>query len=163
MPAGGIPKRRWLNVCAVHMVALAGPDSAAKQNTLQGQWARCVAHPARRAGLTPPRLLLLQAQYRRLHEPLLKLVRQIEAAHPQRTVAILIPELVKQSWWQYLLHTHRARRLRSVLLQYSPTASITAATSTASPSAVAWRKLSCGSGTGTPPSVTVTGSGSQRV
>ena len=43
----------------------------------------------------------------------------------------------------------------------SPTASRTAATRAASPSAVACRKAPCGSGTGTPPRVTVTGSGSQ--
>ncbi|MEZ0171905.1 APC family permease [Microvirga sp. TS319] len=106
------------DVVAVHMVALSGPESEDKEKTLQQQWTRFVEEPARRAGLKPPRLLLLQAQYRRMHGPLLKLVRQIEAEHPERMVAILIPELVKRSWWQYLLHTHRARRLRSRLLQY---------------------------------------------
>lgn len=31
---------------------------------------------------------------------------------------MVIPSLVKQSWWQHLLHTHRAHRLRSRLLRF---------------------------------------------
>ena len=56
----------------------------------------------------------------------------------------------------------RGRRTDRRRCRASPTASRTAATSAASPSAVACRKAPCGSGTGTPPSVIVTGSGSQR-
>ncbi|MEZ2298514.1 hypothetical protein [Variovorax sp. RCC_210] len=33
-------------------------------------------------------------------------------------VAFLIPELVERRWWRFLLHTHRARRLRTKLLRY---------------------------------------------
>jgi hypothetical protein len=32
---------------------------------------------------------------------------------------VLIPELLKEHWWQYLLHGQGARRLRTALLRYS--------------------------------------------
>jgi hypothetical protein len=106
------------DVIAIHLVALAGPESETKEAALQKQWSRFVEEPARAAGLHPPRLLLLQAQYRRMHEPLLKLTENVAKQYPGRPIAILIPELVKQSWWQYLLHTHRGRHLRRMLLRY---------------------------------------------
>jgi hypothetical protein len=37
---------------------------------------------------------------------------------PGRRVAVLIPELVKQRWYQRILHSYRARRLRTQLLTY---------------------------------------------
>jgi hypothetical protein len=106
------------DVIAVHMVALQGPQNDAKEKALQDQWARFVEAPARAAGLAPPRLLLMQAPYRRMHEPLLALVRRLEQEHAGRPIAVLIPEIVKLSWWQFVLHTHRARRLRAWLLQH---------------------------------------------
>jgi hypothetical protein len=33
-------------------------------------------------------------------------------------IAELIPEVVKDHWWQHLLHGYRARRLRAGLLRY---------------------------------------------
>ncbi|MDB5828373.1 MAG: ydaO [Variovorax sp.] len=104
-------------VIAVHLMALSGPDDVGKRQALEARWADFVEAPARAAGHTPPRLLVLQAQYRRMHEPLIRLLRKIETNHPGRPVAILIPELIKRKWWQYPLHTHRARRLRTKLLQ----------------------------------------------
>ncbi|TMJ21352.1 MAG: hypothetical protein E6G96_20945 [Alphaproteobacteria bacterium] len=56
------------------------------------------------------------AQYRRIDVPLLGVVKELQAQHPDRTLAVLIPEVVKQGWWEYLLHTHRSRRIRSALL-----------------------------------------------
>jgi hypothetical protein len=105
------------DVNAVHLTALAGPgddDHAATED----KWARDVGGPARMAGLRPPRLLIINSNYRLLHEPLLKLIKDLEAEFPMRPIALLLPELVKTSWWQFLLHTHRARRLRSKLLRF---------------------------------------------
>ena len=104
------------DVYAVHVTALEGPDSDG-DDTLRTKWAIDVERPAQAAGLKPPRLLTLRAEYRRMHEPLFVLLRQLEADFPDRTIAILLPELIKTTWWQYLLHTHRARRLRTRLLR----------------------------------------------
>jgi hypothetical protein len=59
----------------------------------------------------------LESQYRRLDVPLLGLVEEMHAQHPDRVIVILLPELVKERWWQHLLHTHRARRVRAMLLK----------------------------------------------
>jgi hypothetical protein len=53
-----------------------------------------------------------------MHDPLLKLVKELEIEFPERMIAVLLPEVVKTSWWQFLLHTHRARRLHSKLLRF---------------------------------------------
>jgi hypothetical protein len=48
----------------------------------------------------------------------LRLIRKLEDDNPDRTIAVMIPELVTPHWWQRLLHGRRAQRLRSALLQY---------------------------------------------
>jgi hypothetical protein len=60
----------------------------------------------------------LQAQRRLLHEPLLKLARSLEREDPHRPLAVLVPQIVKQRWYQHLLHANRARRLRAQLLKH---------------------------------------------
>jgi hypothetical protein len=45
------------------------------------------------------------------------LIKRLEEENPERTIAVLIPELVKTHWWQYLLHDGRARRLLSAVLE----------------------------------------------
>ena len=81
-------------------------------------WEKDVEEPARAAGAKPPKLLLLSANYRLLHEPLLKLIEELEDEFVGRTIAVLLPEVVKTRWWQSLLHTHRARQLHAKLLQF---------------------------------------------
>ena len=106
------------DVYAVHLTALGGPHSGDDQPALRRRWAKDVERPARKAGLAPPRLVFLRAPYRRAQAPLLKLIEETQAAHPDRQVAVVIPEVVKQRWWQHLLHNHRAARLRHALLCY---------------------------------------------
>jgi amino acid transporter len=105
------------DVYAVHVTALEGAEDA-DEAVLRARWSRDVEAPARAAGLPPPRLLFVRAEYRRLHEPLLELLRNIEREFPDRTIAIVLPELIKTTWWQHLLHAHRARRLRRRLLRF---------------------------------------------
>jgi amino acid transporter len=106
------------NVVAVHLVHLAGPDVEERKQTLRKRWAEDVEMPTKQAGLRPPQLILLDAEYRRITGPLLQLIRETERDYPNRLITVLIPELVKDHWWQYVLHTHRARRIRSALLRY---------------------------------------------
>lgn len=105
------------DVIAVHLTKL-DPDEKDDEARLRRQWEEDVERPARRAGLRPPRLVMLQAPYRRFQAPMLKLIENLEAEHPSRTIAVLIPMVVKRHWWQHLLHTHRARRLANSLLLY---------------------------------------------
>jgi hypothetical protein len=106
------------DVIGVHLTQLAGPESVEHDRELQAQWQTYVGQPARNAGLTPPRLMVLQAHYRAIHEPVLKVANALEQKLGARPVAVLIPELVKQHWYQHLLHVNRGRRLRKQLLRY---------------------------------------------
>jgi hypothetical protein len=106
------------DIIAVHVTKLAGEEGEEEERAIRGMWAKDVEAPARAAGVKPPRLLLLSADYRLMHGPLLKLIKELEDEFADRTIAVLLPEIVKTSWWQSLLHTHRARRLHSKLLQF---------------------------------------------
>jgi hypothetical protein len=107
------------DVTAVHLGALEGPDVKGTERKLRDQWAAVVEKPALAAHYpNPPRLVFLSAPYRRIHAPLLKLIRELEEENPDRTIAVLIPELVKRHWWERLLSTQHARRLRSAVLEY---------------------------------------------
>ena len=106
------------DVVAVHLVHLAGPDVDERRQTLRRRWAEDVEMPTKQAGLRPPQLIFLDAEYRRITGPVLRLIRETERDHPDRLITVLIPEVVKDHWWQHLLHTHRARRIRSTLLRY---------------------------------------------
>jgi hypothetical protein len=50
-------------------------------------------------------------------EPLLAYVRELDASSGGRHIAVLIPELVRQRWYEHVLHTRRTRQLRARLLE----------------------------------------------
>ena len=107
------------DVTAVHLAALERRDIDKDERQLRKQWAAHVEKPAKAAKFpNPPRLVFLSAPYRRIHAPLLQLIKEVKEENPDRTIAVLIPELVKRHWWEYLLSNHRARRLRSAVLDY---------------------------------------------
>jgi amino acid transporter len=105
------------DVIAVHLYQLSGPEEAEHCRELREQWSACVETPARAAGMAPPRLVILRAQRRAIHEPVLKFVRELDCRSEGRRIAVLIPELVRQRWYQHLLHTRRTQQLRSRLLE----------------------------------------------
>jgi len=104
------------DVVAVHLSQLSGPDRDEQQRWLRKQWRDDVEAPAIAAGLLPPRLVVLNAQYRAMHQPILKLIRELQGKFSRRRIAVLIPEVVKRRWYQHVLHTHRAERLRRKLM-----------------------------------------------
>ncbi|OWV85484.1 amino acid transporter [Rhizobium sp. N122] len=105
------------DVVAVHFVRLGGPDRDESEKAIREEWQVEVEEPLAARGLTPPRLMLIPAPYRQLHEPLLRLIEKLDADSPERRVAVLIPETVKDRWWQNLLHMNRAGRLRAKLVR----------------------------------------------
>lgn len=106
------------DVIAIHLTHLSGPEADEHDRTLRAHWHTKVEGPVAAAGLAPPRLVIMPAQYRAIHEPVLKLVHELRARFEGRRVAVLIPEVVKQRWYQHILHTHHARHLRIQLLQH---------------------------------------------
>ncbi len=107
------------NVVAVHLLRLSDPDQDEDCRTIREQFEQQVATPLVAQGIEPPRLMLVPAPRRRIHEPLLELVRKLDAATPGRSVAILIPELVLRHWWERPLHGRQAQRLRTALVEHA--------------------------------------------
>ena len=60
---------------------------------------------------------MIPSPYRTFDEPLLQFINQVRREHPDRLVAILVSEVVKQHWWDFLLHNFRAEHLRSSILR----------------------------------------------
>jgi hypothetical protein len=105
------------DVLAVHLSALEGPDGDENEAGLRRDWQRNVVAPAGKAGVPAPKLVVLRSEYRKFVEPLQKIVQDLEQQFPDRTIAVLIPEVVKVKWWDYLLFTYRARRLQAALMR----------------------------------------------
>lgn len=105
------------HVVAIHLTKLEGPDAKEHLGRLRGQWRDDVERPAQEAGLTPPELIIFPSPYRSFAGRLLKHISEIEAQHPGRPIFVVIPEIAKEHWWDYLLlDSSRVRKLRRALL-----------------------------------------------
>ena len=107
------------DVIAVHLLALEGPETEEDCIEIRRRWQAEVEAPLAARGRHPPRLMLIPAPYRQIHQPLIELIEKLDAATPHREVAVLIPELVLPKLWEQLLHGGRASRLRAALIAHS--------------------------------------------
>jgi hypothetical protein len=107
------------DIIAVHLTHLSGPEAEEESRSLWDRWREQVEHPVVAAGFAqPPRLAIVPAQYRNVHEPILNLVQELEQQSEGRRIAVLIPEVIKDHWYQHILHAHHARHLRTKLLRH---------------------------------------------
>ena len=97
-------------IYAVHVET----DEKTKQD-LEKDWQKFVLEPARRAGVKPPELVALPSPYRRFFGSMIEFIEKIEAEHPDRNVAIVIPDLAEFKWYQAILHNQRAILLNAAL------------------------------------------------
>jgi amino acid transporter len=102
------------DVVALHLTA-DGLDSDGTVALLRAQWPQ-VEETAAAAGRKPPRLCMIPAPDRRLDKSVLDFINHLQLQ--ERPVAVLIPQLVPRHWWEVLLHTGRANRLRRELLRH---------------------------------------------
>ena len=79
------------------------------------KWEEYVAAPSRAAGAPAPKLVRLPSPYRKLYGSLLKYIDEVEAKHPARHLAILMPNLSEARWYHFSLHNHRAVLLNAIL------------------------------------------------
>ena len=79
-------------------------------------WERDVAVPLRNAGHITPELVFVESPYRFILLPLVDHILKLERDHPERQIAVLIPELVVKRWWQTPLHNQRSQLLKLLLL-----------------------------------------------
>ena len=98
------------DVIALHV------DPAEQSELLQMDWQRYVEQPFRAAGKTPPTLHILPSPYRFIIIPVVQFVLDLSAKHPDRSIVVVIPELVEDRWYEYFFHNQRGRLLEWVLL-----------------------------------------------
>src|ERR1700688_1995904 len=99
-----------------HEVEVLHVESEDGDVSLERQWPERVEQPAREAKQAVPRLTVLKSPYRFVVQPIIDHVLEIERKNPDRTIAVLLPELVERQWYQYFLHNQRARILAARLL-----------------------------------------------
>jgi hypothetical protein len=92
-----------------HVVAVHITDDADEADALQERWARM------NPGVD---LVVIESPYRALVGPLLTYINALEQQHPEGTsiVTVLLPEYIPAHWWEHLLHTQTALRLKGALL-----------------------------------------------
>jgi amino acid transporter len=78
-------------------------------------WKGWVVEPAKAAGRPAPQLKIIQSPYRRVLFPIIKLAIDESRAQPTRQLAIVIPEIVQDRWYNYALHNQRAAALKAML------------------------------------------------
>ncbi len=96
------------DVVAVHIAA-----DEEESTALREQWNRQITPPCVGRSV---RLVSLSSPYRMLFGPLLDFVDQVKKQHEDRLIAVIIPELVEQHWWELFLHKQRAAGLKAHLL-----------------------------------------------
>jgi Amino acid permease len=87
-----------------------------KTGELCAIWGERVEKPAREAGLPVPKLVILESPFRYIVKPIVEYAMRQQEEHPDRTITMLIPELVESHWYHYLLHNNRPEAIRALLL-----------------------------------------------
>lgn len=91
-------------------------ESEDTTKSLQRIWPTRVENPAREAKQAVPLLTVLKSPFRFVVQPIIDHVLEVGRKNPDRTIAVLLPELVERQWYQYFLHNQRARILAARLL-----------------------------------------------
>lgn len=87
-----------------------------EEKDIRDKWRSYVEQPMQSERCPIPKLEVVRSPYRRLSGPLLATLKRIQHDHPDRNVAVVIPEMVEARWYQYLLHNQRATILKAALL-----------------------------------------------
>ena len=82
---------------------------------LRALWTHDVEAPAAAAGLPSPKLRILPSPYRYMLSPIVSHVLQVAKHNPTRQVAVVIPEIVENRWYNFPLHAQRAAMLKALL------------------------------------------------
>jgi amino acid transporter len=87
-----------------------------KQRDFVSEWNGHVRASIKEAGLPEPELVILESPYRRVVSPILDHIWKLERENPDKTVVVLIPQLVEARWYYRFLHNQRETSLRNELL-----------------------------------------------
>jgi amino acid transporter len=126
-PIAVIPIERWSNIArqGIETAARLSPEVIAlhvdpEENSelLREDWERYVEQPFRAAGKEPPKLEILPSPYRFIIIPIIQFILDLSQKRPDRSIIVVIPELVEDRWYEYFLHNQRGRLLEWMLLVY---------------------------------------------
>jgi hypothetical protein len=90
-------------------------SEAIKTDNLEAEWQQSVADPAKQAGYSSPKLVVIKSPYREFFGPFLKYLSRLAHEHPGRPIGVMVPELVEKRWYHFLFR-HRATLLKGLLL-----------------------------------------------
>ena len=82
---------------------------------LEDGWETLVRQPTRAPNLPSPKLIVVYSPFRKLYDPLKDVVADLKHAHPDRDIAIIVPELVGTRWYHYVLHNQTATFIKAYL------------------------------------------------
>jgi len=120
-----IPVEHWSNISrqGIEFAARLSPEvialhvePAEHSELLEADWEQYVVEPFRAAGKPEPKLQLLPSPYRFIIIPIVQFILDLSQQHPERSIIVVIPELVEDKWYEYFLHNQRGRLLEWVLL-----------------------------------------------
>jgi len=120
-----IPIEHWSNITrqGIEFAARLSPEvialhvePAEHSELLEADWDQYVIEPFRAAGKKAPQLQLLPSPYRFIIIPIVQFILDLSKQHPERSIIVVIPELIEDKWFEYFLHNQRARLLEWVLL-----------------------------------------------
>jgi amino acid transporter len=124
-PIAVIAIDRWSNITrqGIEFAARLSPEVIAlhvepteHSELLQDDWEHYVEKPFRAEGKEPPQLHFLPSPYRFVIIPIVQFVLDLSKKNPNRSIVVVIPELVEDKWYEYFLHNQRGRLLEWVLL-----------------------------------------------
>jgi amino acid transporter len=61
------------------------------------------------------KLVIIESPYRRLLQPLLKYLDELEGKDKEVNVTVIIPEFVPKKWWHYFMHNQTALALKAAI------------------------------------------------
>ena len=127
-PVVVIPMARWDRITEkalrfgmvlskeIKVVHIHSDDLEASDAGLESVWEEMVKAPLETAGHMLPELVTIPSTYRYIVSPLMDYILDLERSHPGRKVAVILPEMVVQHWWENLLHNQRVQVLKLLLL-----------------------------------------------
>jgi amino acid transporter len=87
-----------------------------KSDKLREAWHRNAVEPARAAGTAIPQLVVLDSPYRFVVNPIVDYILKLSCEHPNKRIIAMVPEIVENRWYNYILHSQRATLLKTMLL-----------------------------------------------
>ncbi len=91
-------------------------DCGEESESFCNNWDRLIEKPAKEASLPVPELVVLKSPYRFVVKPIVSYALEIEQAHPETHIAVIVPELVEARWYYLFLHNNRSALLKALLL-----------------------------------------------